>query len=363
VGRSLFTVISLVLLPLLAFSQSVTTEFGKNRIQFHDDFDKWDMYETENFVTYWYGKGREIAHTVVQMAELDNPSIEHILEHKMNDKIELIVYIDLTDLKQSNLGIEDQFVNKSGITKVVENKVFLYFNGDHNALRKSLREGIASVYINSMLHGNNLQEIVQNAVLLNLPDWFQEGLVSYVGEEWSPEIDSRLKDYFTDPKKQHKDFAKLAKENPSLAGHAMWYFISNTFGKSTISNILYLTRINRSLESGLEYVLGLDSKELAIQWQAFYDKRYSVQNEPESFIQNNLPLFKQRLNIPIGRLRLSPDSRELAYTLNDHGRVRVMLYNMGTGEKKSYSGTVSKTLSRKLISITRSSPGVPMVKN
>ncbi len=333
-GRFFFLVISLILPPLLAFSQSVTTEFGKNRIQFTDDFDKWDMYETENFVTYWYGKGREIAHTVVQLAELDNPSIEHILEHKMNDKIELIVYLDLTDLKQSNLGIEDQFVNKSGITKVVENKVFLYFNGDHNALRKSLREGIASVYINSMLHGNNLQEIVQNAVLLNLPDWFQDGLVSYVGEEWSPEIDSQLKDYFTDPKKKHKDFARLAKENPSLAGHAMWYFIANTFGKSTISNILYLTRINRSLESGLVYVLGLDSKELASQWQTYYKKRYAQQSQPESYILNNLPLFKQRLNIPIGRLRLSPDGHQLAYTLNDNGRVRVMLYNMGSGEKK-----------------------------
>ena len=85
VGRSLFSVISLVLAPLLAFSQSVTTEFGKNRIQFTDDFNKWDMYETENFVTYWYGKGREIAHTVVQMAELDNPSIEHILEQRARD--------------------------------------------------------------------------------------------------------------------------------------------------------------------------------------------------------------------------------------------------------------------------------------
>ncbi|HZV44386.1 MAG TPA: hypothetical protein VFF90_07905 [Saprospiraceae bacterium] len=333
-GRSLFTVISLILAPLLALSQSVTTEYGKNRIQFHDDFDKWDMYETENFVTYWYGKGREIAHTVVQMAELDNPAIERILEHKMNDKIELIVYLDLSDLKQSNLGIEDQFVNKSGITKVIENKVFLYFNGDHNALRKSLREGIASVYINSMLHGNNLQEIVQNAVLLNLPDWFQEGLVAYVGEDWSPETDSRLKDYFTNPKKKHKDFARLAKENPSLAGHAMWNFISATYGKSTISNILYLTRINRSLESGFIYVLGFNSKELAAQWQAFYEQRYLKSNIPESFIQNNLALFKQRRNIPLGRLRLSPDAKQLAYTLNDNGRVRVMLYDMVSGEKK-----------------------------
>jgi len=262
VGRYYLLIIGLILHSAWLKGQNVNTEFGKNRIQFHDDFAHWDMYETENFVAYWYGKGREIAHTVVQMAELDNPSIQNVLEHKMNDKIELIIYTDLTDMKQSNLGNEEQFVSYEGITKVVENKVFLYFNGDHNDLRKLLREGIASVYINSMLHGNNLQEIVQNAVLLNLPDWFQEGLISYIGEEWNPRIDSELKDYFTSSKKQNKDFVRLAKLDPRLAGHSMWNYIATTYGKASIPNILYLTRINRSLENGLLYVLGLDSKQL-----------------------------------------------------------------------------------------------------
>ncbi|MGB4849711.1 MAG: BamA/TamA family outer membrane protein, partial [Saprospiraceae bacterium] len=295
---------------------------------------QWNMYETENFVTYWYGKGREIAHTVVQMAELDNPSIQNVLEHKMNDKIELIVYLDLTDMKQSNLGIGEQFLSQGGITKVVENKVFLYFNGDHNALRKSLREGIASVYINSMLHGNNLQEIVQNAVLLNLPDWFQEGLVSYMGEEWSPKLDSRLKDYFTSPKKQKKDFARLAKTDPQLAGHAMWNFLANYYGRASISNILYLTRINRSLENGLLYVLGIDSKELNRQWQDYYEKKYNLRTEAQSSFRNDLDLSKQKLNVPIGRMRLSPHGNQLAYSLNDHGRIKVVLYDMHSGEKQ-----------------------------
>jgi hypothetical protein len=334
VGKSLFVLFFLFAVSLPAYSQSVTTDFGKNRIQFHDDFDVWDMYETENFITYWYGKGREIAHTVVQMAELDNPSIQQVLEHKMNDKIELIIYIDLTDLKQSNLGIEDQFVNAGGITKVVDNKVFLYFNGDHNALRKSLREGIASVYINSMLHGNNLQEIVQNAVLLNLPDWFQDGLVSYMGEPWSPDTDSQLRDYFTSPKKGKKDFARLSKRDPRLAGHSMWHFMATTYGKSTISNILYLTRIRRSLESGFLYVLGIDSKELARQWQAYYEKQFAATPDLGEPIVHELELAKQKHNIPIGRMRLKPDGRTLAYTLNDNGRVRLMLYDMETGEKE-----------------------------
>lgn len=314
-------------------AQQVATEFGKNRIQYHDDFDQWNMYETENFVTYWYGKGREIAHTVVQLAELENPSIQNILEHKMNDKIELIVYLDLTDMKQSNLGLEEQFVSQGGITKVVENKVFLYFNGDHNDLRKSLREGIASVYINSMLHGNNLQEIVQNAVLLNLPDWFQDGLISYMGEEWNPEIESSLKDFFTHPKKTKKDFVRLTRVDSRLAGHSMWNFLANYYGRASISNLLYLTRINRSLENGLLYVLGIDSKELSKQWQEYYQNRFTSGSDPMASFDHDLHLLSQRKDIALGRMRLNPEGTQLAYTLNEHGRVRLILYDMQSGKK------------------------------
>lgn len=333
-GRILLGTFFLLLQAYGLESQAVNVEFGKNRIQYHDDFDVWNMYETENFVTYWYGKGREIAHTVVQLAELDNPEIQNILEHKMNDKIELIVYLDLTDMKQSNLGIEEQFSGKGGLTKVIENKVFVYFNGNHNDLRKSLRQGIAAVYINSMLHGNNLQEIVQNAILLSLPDWFQQGLVSYVGEEWSPELDNKLKDYLSDPRKRKKDFNRLTKDDAILAGHSMWHFLAQTYGEASISNILYLTRIQRSLENGLLYVLGIDSKELAAQWQDYYEKKYFAKEGIGSIFSHDLPLVNQKRPVEIGRLRLSPDGQQLAYSLNDFGRVRVCLFDLKTGDKK-----------------------------
>ena len=331
----ILSILSVILsFTLCLQGQTVNTEFGKNRIQYHDDFDHWDMYETENFVTYWYGKGREIAHTVVQMAELDNAKIQNVLEHKMNDKIELIVYVDLTDMKQSNLGTEEQFVGKGGVTKVVENKVFLYFNGNHNDLRRQLREGIASVYIHAMLQGNSLQEVVQNAVSISLPDWFIQGLVSYAGEQWSPALDNRLHDYFTKPGKKKKDFKQLIKEDPELAGHSMWYFLATRYGKATIPNILYLTRIQRSLENGLIYILGIGTKELSLQWKEFYDNRFKGFAENGDTFSHDLPLVNQRKSLSISRMRLSPDGRQLAYSLHDNGRIRVYLYDMETGEKK-----------------------------
>jgi hypothetical protein len=185
-----------------------------------------------------------------------------------------------------------------------------------------------------MLHGNNLQEIVQNAILLSLPDWFQKGLVSYVGEEWNPEFDNQLKDYFSNPKKKKKDFNRLTKEDAILAGHSMWHFMAKTYGEASISNILYLTRIQRSLENGLLYVLGINSKELAVQWQAYYEKKYFSEETDAASFTHDLPMISQKRPLEIGRMRLSPDGQQLAYSLIDHGRVRVYLFDMNSEDKK-----------------------------
>ena len=188
----IFVICLLFSLSHLTAQQTPDVTFGKNRVQFHQDYDEWKMYESPNFITYWYGQGRNIGQASVQFAEYDFSEIQNILEHRLNTKIEIIVYADITDLKQNNIGSEDAFENTTGQTKIVGNKLFIHFDGNHNHLRRDIREGIASVYLNAMLFGSNLQEIVQNAVLLNLPNWFKEGLVSFIGESWSTEKDLSL---------------------------------------------------------------------------------------------------------------------------------------------------------------------------
>ena len=161
-----------------AWGQGTQTTYGKNRVQYHRDFDEWMQYESDNFITYWYGEARNIGQAVVMMAEEEFNSVQNILEHRINDKIQIIVYTDLTDLKQSNIGSEETFTNIGGQTKIVGSKVFVYFNGNHKDLRRQVREGIASVYLDAMLFGSNLQEIGQNAVMINLSAWFKDGLAS-----------------------------------------------------------------------------------------------------------------------------------------------------------------------------------------
>ena len=188
-------IILLFILPILGFlsvdtnGQSIDTEFGKNRIQYHDDFNKWWMYETENFVTYWYGKGRNIGQASVQIAEYYHDEIQNLVEHRINDKIEIIVYTDISDLIQSNIGTEEVFETNAGETKVIGSKMFVYFNGDYQHLKSQLREGIAHVFINSMFVKTSLQEIITSNAELEIPEWFAKGFANYANSGWDNQVD------------------------------------------------------------------------------------------------------------------------------------------------------------------------------
>ena len=190
--QSLSLLVFFLLTGSAVFGQGINVKFGQNRVQYHDF--NWSYYQSDNFVTYYYLGGQEIGQFVAQVAERNLPDIERILDYKVNSRMEILVYNDVTDLNMSNIGTGQDFNNIGGVTKILGNKIFVHFTGDHTDLQRQVREGIAEVLISNMIFGGNFQEVLQNAVLLSLPDWFVNGLVSYIGKQWSTEDDNRMRD-------------------------------------------------------------------------------------------------------------------------------------------------------------------------
>ncbi len=329
----LFCLIFVFSTSLLQAQQAATQiEFGKNRVQYHQDFAEWSQYESPNFTTYWYGEARNIGQAAVVLAEKDFKEIEGFLDHRMNEKVEIIVYTDISDLKQSNIGLEEAFISTSGRTKIVGTKAFIYFNGDHNHLRQQIREGIAAIYLESMLFGSNLQEIVQNAVLLSVPEWYKIGLVSFVGENWNTELDNELRDVILSEK--YETFDAFAEAEPRLAGHSLWYFLNLHFDRSYVSRLLYLTRINRNLETAFVYTFGSQLEKASESWLSYFKGRYEneakINNEPKG----ELIKLPNKRNLPVTQLKLSPDGSKLLYVLNEIGKQRIYLYDLRTNKRE-----------------------------
>ncbi len=329
----LFLFLSALCFTPSLYGQSIRTEFGKNRIQYHDDFNKWWEYETENFIVYWYGKGRNVAQSAIQIAEYSHSDIQDIVEHRINDKIEIIVYTDLSDLLQSNIGTEETFETRNDETKVIGSRIFVYFDGNHQNLKRQIKNGIAHVYINSMYAPNGLQSIIESDPELDIPKWYQKGFISYAGSQWDPYIEDEIRDIWSLDKKRFKDFDCLSRDYPRLAGHTFWHYLETKFGKTSITTLLYLMRLRNDLDENIEFVFGFDMKKLKKDWSRYYDQKFSNERDYIPFPEDEKINLGFKKYFPKSHFSLSPDGQSLIYAVNQQGKFQIVLYDLNTAEK------------------------------
>ena len=308
--------------------------FGKKRVQFHDDFKYWWLYESPNFVTYWYDKARKPAESTILIAEEEFNNIQSLLDHRLNTKTEIILYKDISDFNQSNLGQEEIFTSNRYDTKVDGNKMYLYFDGDHESLRKQLRSGIARVHIQNMMQTTYLRDLVNSALSNHVPKWYIDGLVSYLRDPYDIELDNELRLLLS----QHKikKFKKLVNKNERLAGYAFWKYIADRHGEKTISNLLYITRLNNRIQSGFKYVLNTTFENEIMACFEYIISNYNQDAENFAVIrEDNLKVKKKNRNdVKITQLALHPTKDELVYVQNEIGQYHVYVKDLNSGKSK-----------------------------
>ncbi len=246
--------------------------FGKNRVQFKDFL--WGYFRFEKFDTYYYLNGREFAMYTAEYADTHIKEIENELQSTLEEKVQFIIFNNLTDLKQSNIGLEqeEESYNTGGVTKIIGGKVMIYFDGNYDHFERQIRAGIATVILNEMIYGSGIGAQIKNNAIFTMPEWYMNGLISYISEKWNPEMDNLVKDAIL--KKKYEKFNHLMGAEATYAGHSLWNYISMKYGESSIPNIVYIARLNRNVEKGFLYVLGISFKDLIANWLSFYKGIY-----------------------------------------------------------------------------------------
>ena len=175
------------------------------------------------------------------MAELELPSIEEFVEYGLQRRANIVIYNNYDEMQQSNIGLGIDWQNTGGVTKLVNNKMIVYFDGNHDNLRRQIRQGIARVLVENILFGDDLGEVAANQALLDLPKWLTDGYIAYAAENWSTTLDDDLRGVMLAG--QYNNFYQFAFEKPLLAGHSFWKYIADKYGKNKTTYFLYLARI------------------------------------------------------------------------------------------------------------------------
>jgi len=313
-----------VLLSMETAAQVNTVEFGKNRVQYQKF--NWKYYETENFNSYFSQDGLGLGKYVAQVAELELPSIEEFVEFGLQRRINIVIYNNYDEMQQSNIGLGIDWQNTGGVTKLVNNKMILYFDGNHDNLRRQIRQGIAKVLVDNVLFGDDLGEFAANQALLDLPKWLTDGYVEYAAENWNTTLDDDLRSSMLAG--DYKTFYHFAFEKPMLAGHAFWKYIADKYGKSKTTYFLYLARIYRNLNNASNKIAKKKFKKMLqdfmvdVQQQYFKDIR-GRRNTPKGQLSVTEEIGKKDFI----RFNANPTPKSFSYAVVEfkQGRYQVVL--------------------------------------
>ena len=334
--RFRFSLISIVLLfhfyGKCQFNYGHQMDFGKNRIQYQNFI--WTYFDYDRYRVYTYQGGNEIAKYVSVSVNKQLPMLEKRLDYQVEDKINIIVYNNQNDFKQSNLGLSsDDQTNIGGVTKIIGDKISVFFNGSHAELDQQIRAALAELLVTQLLYGGNAREMIRNSTLLNLPAWYTKGLVKYLSEGWTSYDDNILYDAI---KNDHfNSLNKLTGKQAASAGHAIWNFIVATYGESMIPGLLYTTRVHRNPDPAFIFVLGISQANLIYDFTDAFNRRLFVYKDSlrTSPINNNSVLKKYKSFRHYYELKISPDGKRVIYAVNELNQLKVYLKVIGEKKK------------------------------
>lgn len=312
------------------FYNGSNMSFGKNRVQYREFL--WTYYKFDDIDTYFYRNGKELAQYTAQFARLKIPEIESKIESGLDKKIQFIIFNNLTDLKQSNIGLmSEQDYNTGGITHIIGSKVFIYFNGNHIHFEEQIKAGIAEVLFNQMMFGGSLGKQVKKSTFFSLPAWYKIGIISYLSKDWNVDFDNHLRDGVLSGR--YNKLNNLGGEDALYAGHSLWRFIAMRYGNSAVSNIIHMTSVSNSIDKGFLYVTGMPYKLMIKEWRDYYREEYESSAPDKDEPEQLLP-FRFKKDIVYGQAHYSPTGDYLAYTSNESGKVKIYLYDPLTQKRK-----------------------------
>ena len=135
-------------------------------------------------------------------------------------------------------------------------------------------------------------------------------------------MDNYMRDYFL-----ISDFKKISKitENQSpIIGQSIWNYVINNYGKSSLSNVLNLSKIIKNTPRSFESTLGISFNLLLKNWQNYY-----IDNSKNLISQYQLPEEEKQLNhnkerINSTQTKLSPERNKILYSIMDENKQKVL---------------------------------------
>jgi Tol biopolymer transport system component len=268
--------VSALALPATAEAQY----FGRNKVQY-ETFD-FKVLETEHFDVYYYAGGEEIIPQAARMAERWYARISRVLDHQLQGRQPLILYLSHPGFEQTNAVFGEIGESTGGVTEVLKRRIVLPLAGplkesDHVIGHELVH---AFQFDATSLAGEGGVGFRGPTALL-LPLWFIEGMAEYLSV--GP-IDPHTAMWMRDAAAgcclpTLKDLESY-RYFPYRWGQAFWAFVGGRWGDEAIGKVLKVAGRSGNPYAALDLVLQTPVPEIEAEWHAAIRQAYAAVAEP-----------------------------------------------------------------------------------
>ncbi len=308
-------------------------DFGKNRVQYQP-FD-WTYFDADKYKVYTYQGGQDIAKYVYAQLPFIINALERKLDYQIEEKLSIIVYNNIHDFYQSNIGLQyDEINNVAGYTKIIGNKIFVYFDGSLEKLKQDLRYTITEWMINKYMYSGSAKDAIKSNALFTMPEWYIKGLSRFMAEGWTVKNDLELLELMRT--NTITDIKSTEGKAAVIAGHALWYYIADIYGEASIPNIIYLTKLNHNPDDAFIFILGNSVNDVFYEMLDAYNKHYfkTKDNTRKGHDSTNILTAKHKKREIIENIIINNDETHIAYVTNYLGQKKLYVYNIETKKRK-----------------------------
>ena len=249
--------------------------FGRNKVQYKS-FD-FQVLETEHFDIYYYPEGEQIVGEAGRMAERWYARIGRLLDHQLDGRQPLILYLSHPDFEQTNAIFGEIGESTGGVTEVLKRRIVLPLAGTLNESDHVLGHELVHAFqfdITSVAGQGGVGFRGPTALLLPL------GVIEGMAEDLSVgPVDPHTAMWMRDAAACNCQLPTLRDLTtrmweyfPYRWGQAFWAFVAGKWGDEAIGKVLKVAGQSGNPEQALAAVLQTTIPELEAEWhQAIYD--------------------------------------------------------------------------------------------
>ena len=278
--RLLVPVLAL-LVATLGHAQDYTF-FGKNKIRY-DNFD-WKVYPTPHFRISFYDRVEPSLPKIASFAESAYDELARRLNFQVKNPIPLIAYATHAEFEQTNVLVEFIPEGVGAFAVPSRNRMVLPVDLPDEQLQKLIQHELTHVFQFEILYQGRLGKALSSGA----PQWFMEGMASYMGNDEDAGARAYMRDAVASdrvPSVNDEVYGYFAYR----FGHMVFQFVESEWGLEGLRDFVYEFRntLGGGVQKSIKRAFDLDVDEFDSRFRGWLRKYYQPliadRSEPREF--------------------------------------------------------------------------------